>query len=70
MSNAILADYLPRKALAHEINRSIRTLERWEREGTEPVVTKMENTSLYHIRDVRDWLASLRKKQPRRRKGR
>ena len=56
----VLAEYLSRNELAHQLEKSTRTLERWERQRIGPTVTKLGNRTLYHIDDVRTWLRAQR----------
>ncbi len=62
----ILSDYLTREELARQINRSIRTLERWESSRTGPPITRMGRTPMYRIKSVLTWLKSQEKKPTRR----
>jgi hypothetical protein len=61
----ILSGYLTRPQLAAELNRTIRTLERWEWHRTGPAVTHIGKSPLYRIETVRAWLASLEREQVR-----
>jgi hypothetical protein len=64
-TTSILSGYLSRAALAKQINRSVRTLERWEalREG--PPVTHMGRDPFYRIDAVKEWLKSCERPMPR-----
>ncbi len=57
----ILADYLTQAELAKQVDRSIRTLERWHRLRVGPVPTVIGKQKLYHIDDVRVWLKAQRR---------
>jgi hypothetical protein len=68
--SGLLAGYLTRPQLAAELNRTIRTLERWEWERTGPAVTHIGKSPLYKIESVRAWLASLERPQVREKSSR
>jgi excisionase family DNA binding protein len=48
---------LPQGELAHFLNISQRTLERWRVEGTGPTFVKAGRRVLYRLEDVERWLA-------------
>jgi hypothetical protein len=52
----VLDDYLPRSALAEQLNKTIRTLERWERQRIGPPITRIGRRPFYRIDGVRNWL--------------
>ncbi len=52
----LLDDFFTRAALAGELGKSERTLERWERLGIGPPVTRLGNTPIYNIDGARAWL--------------
>lgn len=52
----LLDDYFTRPALARELGKSERTLERWERLGIGPPVTRLGITPIYNIETARAWL--------------
>ena len=52
----LLDEYLTRSELAAELNKSERTLERWERLGIGPPVTRNGITPIYNIQGARAWL--------------
>ena len=52
----LLDDFFTRAALARELGKSERTLERWERLGIGPPVTRLGNTPIYNIERARAWL--------------
>jgi hypothetical protein len=60
----LLHDYMTREQLATELNKTVRTLDRWYmlREG--PAVTRVGNRRLYHVDDVRAWLKARRLEMP------
>ena len=66
MSN-ILSDYLSRPELAVDVDRSIRTLERWESKRIGPPVTRIGKTPYYRKDAVRDWLLNQERRTVRRR---
>jgi hypothetical protein len=61
----LLSGYLTRPQLATELNRTIRTLERWEWERIGPAVTRVGKTPMYRIEAVRAWLTGLEREQVR-----
>jgi hypothetical protein len=65
MQTEILKDYLSRDQLAAKINRSVKTLVRWENDGKGPPVTRMGRDVLYSIPSFEKWL----KAQERAAKG-
>lgn len=52
----LLDDFFTRPALAEELGKSERTLERWERLGIGPPVTRLGITPIYSIDGARAWL--------------
>lgn len=52
----LLDEYLTRPELAVEFDKSERTLERWERLGIGPPVTRLGSTPIYNIQGARAWL--------------
>ena len=64
----LLEDYIDKPALAAELKRTQRTLERWERLGIGPPVTRIERQVLYYIPSVQEWLRSRERKMPRERR--
>ena len=59
MADAKLLDnYYTRPELAAELNKSERTLERWERLRIGPPVTRNGITPLYYKSGARGWLRS------------
>ncbi len=52
----ILDGYYSQEKFANEIDRSSRTVERWDRLGIGPVVTMVGGSKFYHIDDIRTWL--------------
>jgi len=65
-SLSVLSDYLTRDELATQLNRTVRTLERWESSRVGPPITRMGKTPLYRKESVIDWLASQEQKPTRR----
>jgi hypothetical protein len=64
MPNERLLDgYLTRTKMAQEINRGVRTLERWENQRIGPPVTYIGKTPMYRIEAVRAWLLTLERNQ-------
>lgn len=62
----ILSDYLSRDDLARQLNRTIRTLERWESLRIGPPITRIGKTPMYHVESVREWLRNQEQKTRRR----
>jgi hypothetical protein len=60
MSNSqpILEDYQTKKELAVEINKTPRTLDRWDRLGIGPPRTIVGRTVLYRRSSTEKWLAA------------
>ena len=56
----ILDDYVTEHALALQLDKSERTLQRWRRLRIGPVPTICGNKILYAIVDVRAWLRAQR----------
>ena len=56
----ILDDYLTEHALALQLDKSERTLQRWRRLRIGPVPTICGNRVLYAVDDVRAWLRAQR----------
>lgn len=52
----LLDEFFTRPELAAEFGKSERTLERWERLGIGPPVTRLGNTPIYCIEGARAWL--------------
>jgi hypothetical protein len=58
----ILADYITRPQLALELNKTVLSLQRWERKHFGPHVTRVGDTPYYRIETVRAWLADQEKR--------
>jgi hypothetical protein len=56
MQTEILKDYISRDDLAAKINKSVKTLVRWENDGCGPPVTRIGRDVLYRIPSVEAWL--------------
>lgn len=54
----ILADFLTKEALAAELRRNARTLDRWEVLGLGPPRTLIGRKILYRRASVQKWLAA------------
>jgi hypothetical protein len=65
MQNELLKDYLSREQLAAKLDKTEKTLVRWERDGKGPPVTRMGRDVLYSIPSFEKWL----KTQERAAKG-
>ena len=62
----ILSEYQTRDELATQLDRSIRTLERWEQKRAGPPITYIGKTPYYRIKSTQAWLKSLEQKPARR----
>jgi len=65
MQTELLKDYLSREQLAAKIDKSVKTLVRWENDGVGPPVTRIGRDVLYSIPSFEKWL----KAQERAAKG-
>jgi hypothetical protein len=59
---AILADFFSEDALAHELDKGVRTIREWRRLCLGPPVTWIGRTPYYRIESVHNWLLSREKK--------
>jgi hypothetical protein len=63
---SVLADFLEFKAFAVDVNRSVRTVERWTCEPNGLPYTKAGNLRLIHVPTAREWLLErMRRRNPR-----
>jgi hypothetical protein len=53
--------YVPRKPTADRIHKSIKTLSRWEQDGTGPPVTRVGRDIYYAEDDLAQWLLAQRR---------
>ena len=60
----ILDDYLTEHALAIQLDKSERTLQRWRRLRIGPTPTIVGNRIPYAVEDVRAWLRAQRPEAP------
>jgi hypothetical protein len=60
-----LGDYLTEIELAAEIGRSVRHLKRWRAQGLGPKYCRVGRTPVYKIEDVRAWIESRGRQQPK-----
>ncbi len=67
-ANRLLLEYLTEAELARELCKSLRTLQRWKRLQHGPRRTILGRTTLYHRRDVKEWLEAQREDRPQRRR--
>ncbi len=67
-ANGLLAEYSTDAELAREFNKSLRTIQRWKRVQYGPRRTILGRTTLYHRRDVKEWLEAQREDRPQRRR--
>ena len=54
--DALLSEFLTKEELAAELRRSPRTLDRWERLGEGPPITKLGRRVLYRRSSLQVWL--------------
>ena len=57
----ILEKYLPDVDLAHQFDKSVRTIKRWRTQGIGPPSIMIGNKRFTHVDDARDWLDALRR---------
>ena len=57
--NHILSEYLTKAELAAQLNRSIRSLDRWTQTGDGPPCIRLGQKSLYRREAVLEWLRGL-----------
>jgi DNA-binding transcriptional MerR regulator len=62
----LLDGVLPEQTVADKINKSVRTLQRWEKEQTGPPVTRIGRGRFYNVESFRAWLTAQERKPPRR----
>jgi phage terminase Nu1 subunit (DNA packaging protein) len=62
---SVLDGYVDKPELAAQLQKSTRTLDRWDRLGIGPAKTKVGRLTLYRVDSVKDWLAS-QEQGPRR----
>jgi hypothetical protein len=60
-TDPVLAEYIGKEQLAAELQRSPRTLDRWEALGSGPPRTCIGRTVLYRRGSVMQWLAAQEK---------
>ena len=63
--NSILSEYLTKAELAAQLNRSIRSVDRWTLTGDGPPCVRIGRRSLYRRAAVIEWLRSLEVKPGR-----
>ena len=63
--NSILSEYLTKAELAAQLNRSIRSVDRWTLTGEGPPCVRIGRRSLYRRAAVIEWLRSLEVKPGR-----
>jgi hypothetical protein len=57
--SSILSEYLTKAELAAQLNRSIRSVDRWTLTGDGPPCVRIGRTSLYRRAAVVEWLKGL-----------
>ena len=67
---AVLDGYLSREALAEQLGKSVRTIDRWETRRAGPPRVLLGKTIFYRLESVRAWLLSCEEQrgEPRRRR--
>ena len=65
-STQVLSEYLSRDELALQLDRTPRTLERWESLRIGPPITRIGKTPYYKKESVLAWLESRERKPTRR----
>ena len=61
----LLGEFLTRAEMAKDLGKSVRTLERWDRLGIGPPVTRNGITPLYNVDSARAWLRAQEREVPR-----
>jgi excisionase family DNA binding protein len=59
-----MPDLLTQQQLAEELQVSVRTLERWRREGTGPPWVRVGRSPRYRRQDIDRWLEATRRNSP------
>jgi predicted DNA-binding transcriptional regulator AlpA len=67
---AILADHISDEDLGRELNKSLKTLWRWHKEGRGPRRIKIGKEIFYSRASVAEWLKSLESGGPKRQRSR
>ncbi len=65
MALSILEGYVRREELAAELQKSVRTLDRWDVRRVGPPRTIVGRLILYNVDSVREWLSSQEVRQPK-----
>ena len=60
----LLGEFLTRAEMAKDLGKSERTLERWERQGKGPPVTRNGDTPIYNVPSARAWLRAQEREAP------
>ena len=67
-AKGLLDEYVTEAELAGELDKSLRTIQRWKRVQHGPRRTILGRTTIYHRRDVKEWLEAQREDRPQRRR--
>jgi predicted DNA-binding transcriptional regulator AlpA len=62
---AVLDGYITREELAGAINKSVRTIDRWDVHRVGPPRVVIGRTILYRVESVREWLQSREQRKGR-----
>ena len=63
---AVMDGYITREELAGAINKSVRTIDRWDVHRVGPPRVVIGRTILYRVESVREWLQSREQRTVRR----
>ena len=64
-TQSVTSDLIHEPVLAADLNRDVRTLQRWRAQRIGPPFIRLGNQVFYRREAVREWLLSLEQKQPR-----
>jgi hypothetical protein len=69
-ANSVLKDYLTKAELAAQLDRSVRSIDRWSLTGYGPPSVRIGRRSLYRREAVLEWLRSLESSPKHRERAR
>ena len=69
MSDALLDGYLPEEEVARQLDRKVRTLQRWRKNRTGPPVTYIGPDPYYRVEAFRAWLLARERPMVRAKSG-
>ena len=67
-AKGLLDEYMTEAELAGELDKSLRTIQRWKRVQHGPRRAILGRTTIYHRRDAKEWLEAQREDRPQRRR--